>query len=140
MFFQDLFYHPSNHNNPGWIISKLKTRRNAANIVQSNADGEHVASVSECIELNESQQQELLDQLRSMVVTDQNIHSVKELLDKTEVLRAKLMKQDDINLLISFPSFFTNTELVGYKFINIFTHIYVPVGNIFVSISFYIYL
>lgn len=68
--------------------------------------------------MNEAEQEQLLEQLRIMVLSDQTIGIAKTLLDKTEILREKLVQEENVNLLTHFPYFFTCPKLVCSIIIN----------------------
>lgn len=61
------------------------------------------------------------ENLKLTVPNDENVETVKFLLNKTASLRLEMMKNQKVDVLESFPGFFTNPELVSINILHIIT-------------------
>lgn len=59
--------------------------------------------------------EELFQTLKLTVPTEENMDTVKMMLSKTVDLRVLMMKDKKVDVLESFPVFFTNPDLVKQK-------------------------
>lgn len=59
-----------------------------------------------------SEMDALLDSMKNIVITDENIKEVKQHLTTTRSYRDQLLRDTEVDLLEMFPYFFVKTELV----------------------------
>lgn len=106
--------------NIGSLMTILKTRRQRnkkQRINEVNEDieieDENVNNISTADEYTEHEAKTDLEFLKSVVVNDNTLSIFKEKLTLTLSYRINLVKDNETDLLVNFPYFFTYPELVN---------------------------
>ncbi|XP_055307444.1 uncharacterized protein LOC129571654 [Sitodiplosis mosellana] len=109
----ELFYNPV--GGLGWITSGLKTRRARAN---GQDNGENLdQNINRDSPLDPKAE---IEYLRSAVVNEVTLPTIKEKLTQTLEYRRLLFRDQNLNLLQEFPYFFHHPELILHDFQNLF--------------------
>lgn len=100
-----------------WMRNKRHVEKKSMN--EENGDSESMSV--ECdgdVEqvLSEEEAEELVSNLKFLVVNDDNIDTIKKGLLKTLQYRSKLLTEMKLNLREYFPYFFTNPNLVIFEY------------------------
>lgn len=89
-----------------------KSQRPIEEASNDDSDMEEQANNSSIV-LDEALLKKDIDYLKNTVVNSSNLNSIKEKLISTKDLRMKMLTNKELDLMITFPYFFTHSELVN---------------------------
>lgn len=107
--FQDLLV----NGDKGWFNVRLKNIRELQKRLNKSANNQLDKSVASDNSLEEAATEDILF-LKSLVVSEENMHIFLQKLNSTRTHRQKMLLNKEINLKEQFPYFFTNPQLVKY--------------------------
>lgn len=103
-----MFY--NKQKNCGWLVSILKRMRSWVRQTETLMETESDTDNDD--DIDNSAVQDDLKYLKTIVVTTENLPIIKEKLRRTLTCRSIVLSNPSIDLLVEFPFFFLNVELV----------------------------